>query len=234
MGNTFGDNTFDREVPAEIANPGDFDAGAEIPSHLDVLPDGRETLITGDPEGDRAFTHRQGENLFGFEGTCGLCSCENVLRSFGLQVTEADIVNFASLHGLCNIDSPDPAMCGGTTAEWQAEILTRLGIPASQFQGGTLEDLAANIDQGRGIIVEINAGVVWNDPNYDSGGYANHAITVTGVARDPMSGEIQGFYINDSGSGRAAQFVDASTMREAWQDAGGAGVVTVESRPWNE
>ena len=199
---------------------------------MEVLPDGRDTVVIGDPQGDKEFTHRQGDNWLGFEGTCGLCSCENVLRSFGLDVSETDMVIFAAQRGLCGCDDPNPAQNGGTTAEWQAEILTRHGVPASAFYGGSLDDLAGNIEQGRGVIIEVNAGVLWDNANYDSGDRANHAITVTGVARDPMTGDIQGFFINDSGTGKAAQFVDASVMREAWEEAGGQQVVTAETRPY--
>jgi hypothetical protein len=60
-----------RELPADVPplrdNSGDFEA----PSHLDVLRDGRKTIIIGDPEGDRDFTHRQGDNPLGYLGTCG-------------------------------------------------------------------------------------------------------------------------------------------------------------------
>ena len=232
MANRFSDDEFIPEVPAEVRDAKDFDALAEVPSHLDVLPDGRETIVIGDPEGDKAFTHQQGDNWLGYLGTCGLCSCENILRSFGLDVTETDMVVFAAQRGLCNTDDPDPRNCGGATPFALADILTRHGIAADTLLNGSLEDLAGNIEQGRGVIIGVNAGVLWNDANSDSGGPANHAITVTGVARDPMSGEIQGYFINDSGTGKAGQFVDAAVMREAWEEAGGVQVVTAESRPY--
>ncbi len=141
---------------------------------------------------------------------------------------------FRGERGLCNTDDPDPRNCGGATPFALADILTRHGIAADTLLNGSLEDLAGNIEQGRGVIIGVNAGVLWNDANSDSGGPANHAITVTGVARDPMSGEIQGYFINDSGTGKAGQFVDAAVMREAWEEAGGVQVVTAESRPYGK
>jgi uncharacterized protein YvpB len=234
MDDIFRDEDLIRDVPEDVPALSDF-GDKEVPSHVDVLPDGRETVVIGDPDGDKAFTHQQGENLLDFQMTCGLCSCENVLRSFGRDVTETDIVVFAAQRGLCNtdgMDGPNRGSCGGTTPDSIAEILTRQGFPASVFEGGSLEDLADNIEQGRGVIIGVNAGALWHDPNSDSGGRANHAITVTGVARDPMTGDIQGFFVNDSGNGQAAQFVDASLMREAWEEAGGTQVVTAEARPY--
>ena len=92
--------------------------------------------------------------------------------------------------------------------------------------GQSLEQLGQDVEQGHGVIVDANAGVLWNDPQYVEGGAANHAVTVTGVARDPQTGNIQGFYINDSGDGKSAEFVSAQTMTTAWQDTGGTCVVT--------
>jgi hypothetical protein len=233
MSDIFKNDDLTRDVPADIPRIRDFGTDLEVPSEVTVLPDGRETVVIGDPEGDKRFTHAQGDNILGFEGTCGLCSCENVLRSFGLEVTETDMVFFATVRGLCTCEDPDPRMNGGTTPADRADILTRLGVPASASYGGSIEDLAGNIEQGKGVIIAVNAGVLWNDANADSGNVSNHAITVTGVARDPATGDIQGFFINDSGTGEAGKFVDASLMREAWEKVGGSQVVTAESRPFS-
>ena len=58
----------------------------EAPSHQDVLPDGREVIVIGDPQGDARFNHLQGDNNEGFLGTCGCVSCEDVLGQFGVTV----------------------------------------------------------------------------------------------------------------------------------------------------
>jgi hypothetical protein len=57
-------------------------------------------------------------------------------------------------------------------------------------------------------------------------GQANHAITVTGIARDPLDGALQGFYVNDSGNGQSGQFVSAHLMTTAFERTGGFCVVT--------
>lgn len=53
-----------------------------------------------------------------------------------------------------------------------------------------------------------------------------YAITVTGVARDPLDGALQGFYINESGNGQSSQFVSAHLMTTAFERTGGFCVVT--------
>jgi hypothetical protein len=111
----------------------------------------------------------------------------------------------------------------------QAQILTDFGVPASPEQLGSLEDLAARIDNGQGAIIEVDAGLLWNEPSAYAFGGANHAIVVTGIGRDPDTGEIVGVYINDSGRGwpeDSGRFVSAEDMDAAWVQAGGMCVTT--------
>ena len=198
----------------------------DIPSHKDVLPDGREVLVIGDVERCKEFNHRQGDNPYGYKGTCGLVSCEGILRRFGINVTESDVVKYAVEHNLCF--RGDKFGGGGTTEYQQAKILTDYGVPAHPERIGSLERLAQYVSEGRGIITEVNAGVIWNDPNAFEQGQANHAIVVTGVSRDMHTGQIQGFYINDSGKGsqNSGRFVDAKIMENAWLRTGSNAVVT--------
>jgi hypothetical protein len=201
----------------------------DVPYQLEVLEDGRDSIVIGDVAALSEHTHLQGDNMFGFQGTCGLCSCQDVLGQFGLQVSENDMVLHATERGQCAV-TDDVASSGGTSAETQAQLLSDYGIPASVENAGSLEDLAVDVEQDRGVIIEANAGVLWDDATYYGNGGANHAVTVTGVARDPSTGEIQGFYINDSGSGAAGRFVNAETMQQAWLDAGGTAVTTDVTR----
>ncbi|MGW7356221.1 C39 family peptidase [Streptomyces sp. NPDC054802] len=212
------------DAPSDLP-PQPPDIPPEVPQHLDVLPDGRESLTVGDVPGLADLLQPQGDNPYGFQGTCGLCSCEGVLRQFGVNVTEADVLEHALRNGLCHV-ADAPAECGGTTPGMQAEILSDYGVPAHVEQCGSLEELAAALEQGRGVIVEANAGVLWDDAAYYDFGSANHAVVVTGVGRDPGTGEIQGFYLNDSGSNQAGRFIDPESMAVAWLDAGGVAVVT--------
>src|SRR6266704_93767 len=198
---------------------------AEVPQQIEYI-NGQEVLVIGDPAGYAEFNHQQGDNPYGYAEDCGLVSCQDVLNQFGVQVSETDVVSFASQHGLCDIAEADPSQNGGTTMEQQAQILNDYGVPAHSESSGTLESLAAHIEQGNGVIIEANAGVLWNDSRYFDQGNPNHAVTATGVVRDPASGQIEGFYINDSGSGESAKFVDANTMQQAWEDNGGQSVVT--------
>ena len=198
----------------------------EVPVLLDNLPNGREGLIFGYPYRDKEIIHKQGDNPYGYSGTCGIISCEMILRNFGIVVTETDLVKYCIDNGLCRRDGP-PAYRGGTTVYSQARLLNDFGVPAEiQLQAG-LSDLSNWVESGKDVIVAANAGVLWNDATYFDGGIANHAVVVTGVARSPDNNEILGFYITDSGIGKSGRFVDAHTMDIAWSKAGGMGVITM-------
>jgi hypothetical protein len=218
-----------REVSERGRPVADAPTLPEVPMYLDILPEsGREVVVVGDPEGLRELNHRQGDNPLGFRGTCGLVSCQDVLCQFGVVVTEADVVAYAAEHGLCAI-SDVPAVSGGTSEASQAQLLAEMGVPAHVESGQGLSDLAAWVQEGRGIIIEVNAGELWNDPNAWDNGEPNHAVVVTGLALDPLTGQVSGFYLNDSGRGYpgdSGRFLDAHQMARAWSATGGSGVIT--------
>jgi hypothetical protein len=205
------------------------DTPAEPPSYMDVLPEsGREVVVVGDVQGYRELNHAQGDNQYGFQGTCGLVSCQDVLGQFGVNVSEGDVVQFAVGNGLCSVtDSPESS--GGTSVETQAQVLSDAGVPAETVSGADLNDLAGWVAQGHGVIVEVNAGELWDNADAYANGDANHAIVVTGVALDPQTGQVEGYYINDSGRGfpsDSGRFVSADLMQQAWADTGGTAAVT--------
>lgn len=220
----------------ETGQDGRVDAGlADVPVISDRLPDGRDTLIYGDASDATDFISRQGDNPQGFKGTCGLVSCTNVLREFGVEVSEADVVRHALVNLECNVDVQDADASGGTTPDTQARLLGEFGVPASVERHGSLESLAAEVEAGHGVIIGVNAGLLWENPDAWDFGQANHAVTVRAVARDPATGELQGFFIADSGRGLdadARRFVSADLMDQCHIAAGGLSVVTEES--WSE
>jgi hypothetical protein len=204
------------------------DSSPDVPTVSDVLPDGRETVVIGDVDGCKEFNHEQGDNTFGFQSTCGLVSVEDVLRQLGVDVSENDVVSFAVDAGLCGVTS-NPSDSGGSSPLAQAMILKTYGVPAHVETLDSFERLADCVEHGHGVIIGVNAGVLWDDPNAYENGQANHAVVVTGVAREPQTSEIQGFFINDSGRGLtedSGRFICASTMQSGWENLGGASVVT--------
>jgi hypothetical protein len=199
------------------------DVSVDVPYHPDVLPDGRETVVIGDVQTFSEHCHLQGDNPLHFRQTCGLASCEGVLRQFRNEVTEAEIVEYAQKNKLCQEIPGDPEMSGGTTSEQQAQILSDYRVPAHWGIHGSVEGLAAWLHEGRGVIVSLDAGVFYNNYAYRGRG---HAVTPIAAAHDPKTWEIQGFYVNDTGTGESRKFVDVIALKEAWAGRGGRCVVT--------
>lgn len=221
---------FRQDIPYPTTDIVELPKNSDVPHVRDVLADGRETVIIGDVEKSKDFVTPQGDNPYGFKGTCGLVSVAGVLRRFGQEhITEADVVKYAVEHRppLCNV-SNNMELSGGTTMEQQAKLLGDAGVSARPENLGSLDALAQRVSEGRGVIIEVNAGHLWNDAQYLENGLPNHAVVVTGVAKDPNTGEIQGFFINDSGTPNAdrGKFIDANQMQKAWADTGACAVVT--------
>lgn len=151
-----------------------------------------------------------------FQGTCGLCSCANILRLAGVNLSEADMIAFASVTNasgifpgkLCATGYPDPGMNGGTSPSSRREILEHFGIDSGVLtlvrdRDGTIgqnaiQQIADNVASGRGTILSVHADILWDNAAVGIDDY--HAVTVTSVKKD-ATGNVLGFYICDSAMG---------------------------------
>ena len=197
-----------------------------VPVQAGSLPDGRSSLTIGDVSGYAAFNHLQGDNPEHDCGDCGIVSCADVLNQFGVRLTEADAVRHATSRHELHVVPGRPDQSGWTLPAEQAAILADYGVPAHAEEAQQVERLALAVQHGHGVIAMVNAGVLWSDPSGLGHGQANHAVTITGIARDRYDGALLGFYINDSGTGQSGQFVSAHLMRTAFEHEGGFCVVT--------
>jgi hypothetical protein len=193
----------------------------ELPEpHQEVLPDGREALVSGDPERAGLLNHLQGENLAGVEYTCGLVACEGILRQCGVQARENDLLEYALNSHNCDV------LSAHTSLGDQVAILRDFGIAAHPEHHGTVEGLADNIEHGQSVIIEMNSGVLWNQAAHYGNGEANHAVLVTGIARDPDTHQVLGAFINDSCTGESGKFVPTDVLEPGYVEPGGHSVVT--------
>jgi Peptidase_C39 like family len=205
------------------------DIPLEVPVSFDTFPDKNiEVIRYGYVEEFKLLNHKQG-NVDGFQGTCGIVSCENILKKFNIDdISEESLVNFSKENKLCQI-SNESSISGATTVFNQRDILNLHDIPAHVELHNNYEILAGYVEQGKGIIIEVNAGVLWDDASAYEYGQANHAIVVTGYGRNKETGMIEGFYINDSGRGYATdsgRFISTDILDDAFLEAGGLSVIT--------
>jgi hypothetical protein len=225
----------DQDGLAEVVDePGTHwrsDAIIAVPVRLAELPDGGSSLMIGDVTRCAAFNHLQGDNPEHDCGDCGVVCCAEVLNQFGVRLTEADAVRHATRFRELHVVDGRPDLSGWTLPDEQAAILGDYGVPAHAERAQTIERLALAVQHGHGVIAMVNAGVLWSDPRALWNGQGNHAVTVTGIARHPYDGALQGFYINDSGNGQSGRFVSAHLMTTAFERTGGVCVVTDTAVP---
>jgi hypothetical protein len=221
-----GTSVLDADSPEEDTTGWLRDAAVAVPVRPGRLPDGRPSLTIGDVCGYALFNHLQGDNPEHDCGDCGIVSCADVLNQFGVRLTEADaFLHAARCHELHMVPGR-PDQSGWTLPAEQAAILADYGVPAHAEEARPVERLALAVQHGHGVIAMVNAGVLWSDPRALGHGQANHAVTVTGIARDRYDGVLLGFYINDSGTGQSGRFVSTHLMTTAFEHEGGFCVVT--------
>lgn len=160
-----------------------------------------------------------------FQGTCGLCSCANVLRLAGAAYSEKEMIDYAAANydgrgaRLCDANRLFPGANGATTPKARKEILEHFGIsnsvfPVTMVQGmatkETMEQIGTYVAEGRGVILSVYSGEFnpvkyrWNN--------GPHAVTVVSVTRD-ASGKVKGYHICDSNGG--TDYYDVEQIRKA-------------------
>lgn len=199
------------------------------------IPDCEVAMITGEPFRNAPnMDFEQGDNPYNAAGNCGLVSICNLLRRAGMNVSEDEVTKCAIDSGLCNYNPLGIASDnGGTSIEMRRDLLNKFGVASdiySSDNGGSLENIADAIDSGRGVLISVNAGELWE---CDDGStpflgrpVSNHCVAVTGIARNAGTGEIVGVFIADSGRGipsDACRYLSAEKFDAAYTEVRGSG-----------
>ena len=146
-------------------------------------------------------------------GTCGIVSCVNVLRLAGrVGTAESEVLSYAISHNLCITNNTQPAASGGTYPDSRRQILEQFGLE-SELLPVSIDAIAACVSAGKGVIISVDAGKLWQNPVYVN---CPHAVTVTSVRKD-SAGNVEGFYICDSGRGTNdfAHFYTAEHLKKS-------------------
>lgn len=168
---------------------------------------------------------QQGSANADYQGTCGLCSCANILRLAGVNLSEGDMIAYASttksswFGNLCSTGYSNPDMNGGTSPKDRQEILSHFGIDSSVLPvfttGGSVDQrniklIADGVSSGRGVILSVHADMLWYDAAVGLDDY--HAVTVTSVKKN-SAGDVLGFYICDSADGGTTYYPADKVIR---------------------
>lgn len=183
-----------------------------------MVVDGQVCQMYNKPyETAKSLIRDQGQNARNMYGTCGLCQCVNQLRMAGLtNVTEDDVINVAmgcskNVRNCLDMNNPDPYERGGTNANGRKEILGKFNldvtnVPISSNRSSTVNTLGNAVATGHGVIVSVDAGVLWNNPSYLGGG---HAISLISVSQNGDT-----FIYSDTGTGQVGT-ISAATLGRA-------------------
>lgn len=170
--------------------------------------------LYGEPLQDSLVWHQQTTPF-----TCGVVSSEMVLKMFGVEISEAELVYEATQEGLLTDN--------GITTEGIQKILDNHGID-THLTSGSISDLQSELGDGHKIVIPLDSGEIWGeDSPYEDffGERADHAVVLTGI--DAERGVV---FLNDPGhpDGQAMQ-VDIDKFTDAWDDSGNQFIASDES-----
>ena len=192
---------------------------SEVQYQIEHNTDFQNSLLESRPDLADMFEagefYEQGNNEFGYEGTCGETTLANTLNRLleTNEFTENDVLRVAIDNNLCEIDPFDPANSGGTSTEQYMELYNemnqrtgnQLDVKAFDYENALgIEDMASRLEEGSILNIAVDSNVLWDQPRdlLEGAHYSDHWISVTGVERD-LNGNIEGFKIVDSGGGES-------------------------------
>ncbi|MFJ3054729.1 calcium-binding protein [Herbaspirillum sp. NPDC087042] len=193
-----------------------------------AVVNGVDALVYGMPRSYQ-LNYDQGGKVDGYWGTCGEASVANVTMLGDHPVSEKVVVQRAIKDSLCDTSSDSDDMRGGTSGYDQQTLLEDFGFESSIESGFDAKSVAQSIKDGKGVLVSLSAGNLWGEDLNDDA-VSDHVVTVTGVACSAANDKIIGFYIADSGRGRASdmcRFVTVQQMNDA-TDVLGSDTVTTD------
>ena len=154
-----------------------------------------------------------------YPDTCAIKSQQLILKDFGIDVSETELVQTANANGWYN--------GGGTVPEDVGNLLNLAGIPVSKQSTANVFNLVNELAQGHEVIVGVDADELWhnssineklsnwfNDVFGEQGG--NHALIVAGIdTRDPNNIQV---IVKDPGSGEDGKPYPLDQFMDAWSD----------------
>ncbi len=167
-------------------------------------------ILHGDPaEASHDWFLQQGD------GYCVPASLTEVLSQLtGHRFADESVVSerFAEL-GL-------PVTAHGETLDDSVTVLNSFGVDAHVQSGATLTDLEHYLDQGRPVVLGVNAETIWGESGNTT--TADHALLVSGI--DEERGVV---ILSDPGNPQGdEETVPLDVFEHAWADSGNQLLVT--------
>lgn len=167
----------------------------------------------GNPIDDSTVWHEQTTDF-----TCGVVSSEMVMKMFGLEISEAELVFEATAEGLLTED--------GMSIDGIQKLLENHGIE-THVGSGNISDLAQELDAGHKIVIPLDSGEIWKeDSQWEDllNEHADHAVVLTGIDTDSIPPKV---FLNDPGHPDGESMgVDLDIFVDAWKDSGNQYIAT--------
>lgn len=176
-------------------------------------------------------THASGfdTNLYqGNQPTCAIRSQEIVMRDFGIQIPQEELVKYATEKGW--FDDGTPMECVGN-------LLDTCNIPTHRVENTSIYDLVNELNAGHRIIVGVDANEIWQDKGPIGNWLAkhitdpNHALIVTSLNVDLENPKNTTVLLTDPGSGEIIE-CPYDTYAHAWKDSNCFMVATDDAAPY--
>ncbi len=215
--NIFGGFDFNPDIGDSY--DGEINDDATLDGNIDSVPDFDSwyEVNHGSPLEDSAVWLEQTTPF-----TCGIVSSEMVMKMFGLEISEAELVYEATAEGLLTDN--------GMSIEGIQQLLKNHGID-THIGSGDISDLAQELDAGHKIVIPLDSGEIWGqDSQWEDflNEGADHAVVLTGIDTDSFPPKV---FLNDPGhpEGKAMEVV-LDIFVDAWNDSGNQFIAT-DSQP---
>lgn len=170
----------------------------------------------------------------GYDSTCAVRSQQIILRDFGMDISQEQLIAFAEQNGWFSEED-------GTPLGYVGYILQSQGVGVHQEMDCTMYDLVNELSQGHRVIVGVDADELWDDGfmglkgdwnDLVHGEAANHALIVAGVEVNPNNPDDVKVILTDPGTGDLRVEYDFDKFMDAWQDSHCFMVATNEPAPY--
>lgn len=152
-----------------------------------------------------------------YPDTCAIKSQQIILESHDINVSEDELVQESMDKGWYEPGS-------GTAPEDVGNLLEEHGVGVNRIEHATIDDIASELAQGHQVIVGVDSGELWNPGAYETfedfinGAGADHALIVSGINVNPLTGERE-VVLTDPGTGEVAHTYTAEQFEDAWDDS---------------
>jgi len=162
------------------------------------------------------------------EDTCAVRSQEIVLRSFGVYVSQDELVQEAAAHGWYKEGM-------GTPMEAVGNLLDLFNVPNHRLAAANVFNLADELGQGHKVIVGVDVDELYGNSFWQAikehlvGKTPNHAMIVSGLdTSDPENTKV---VLTDPGTGKTLFEVPYEKFLSAWNDSNCFMVATDDPAP---